>query len=221
MRRRRLHILIVLLVLALCRLLRDSSVAPAQAIAPAEEYPTTAPTSVATHADRDASWDWLLVRSAPTIDAPSEGTGQSSELAGFVMPTIRVFPLPDSPGLWNRSNQTDEALRLVGGLFDNHFKTPQVPWIDPPISPTPHGGDPPVTPQPPPSAPPPALAISSDPPTFGEPPAAIVIPPPAPVGGPDSLPPPPGVISAPTPEPNSIMLPMLVLLLARRFPARS
>jgi hypothetical protein len=219
MRRRRLNILVALLVLAFCRLLRDSSVAPATAasIAPAEQYPTTAPAKVATDKDRDPSWDWLFVRSAPTIDAPSDGTGQSTELAGFVMPTIHVFSSPDSPGLWNRAHQTDESLRLVGGLFDDHFKTPEIPWIDPPVSPTPHGDDPPSTPVAPPA---PALAIASDPPSFGQPPPQLVIPPPPPVGGSDSLPPVPGPVSTPTPEPNSILLPLIVLLLARRFPAR-
>lgn len=223
MRRRHPNILIALMVLAFCRLVHDRSItfAPAaQELATADEHPTTAPAGIATEKDRDPSWDWLLVRGVPTIDSPSGGTGQSTELARFVMPPIRIFPLPGSPGLWNRSSQTDEALRLVGGLFDDHFSSPQVPWIDPPVSPTPRGEDPPSTPVDPPPAPPPALAISADPPTFGDPPPSILIPPPTPVGGPSSLPPIPGPVSAPTPEPNSIILPLAILLLARRFPAR-
>lgn len=222
MRRRRLHILIALLVLAFCRLLRDSSVAPATAevVAQTEEYPTTAPATIVKELDQKPTWDWLFVRNAPTIDSASDGTGQSSQLAGFVMPTIHVFPSPDWQGAWNQTHAIDGALGRVGGLFDDHFKTPQNPWIDPPISPTPHGDDVPVTPAVS-QVPPPALAISSDPPTFGEPPAAIVIPPRPPVGGPSSLPPLPGPASAPVPEPNGIILPILVLLLARRFPARA
>ena len=221
MRRRRLNILIVLLVLTLCRLLHDRSVAPATAelTASADGYPTTAPATIATDKDRDPSWDWLLVRNVPTIDAPSDATGRSTELAGFVLPRIRVFPLPEAPALWNRSNHTDETVLLVGGFFDDHLKTPSDPWIGPPAARTPHDDDVPVT-RVVAAAPPPALAISSDPPTFDNPPPAILIQPPAPVGGPDSLPPAPGPVSTPTPEPNSIIVPLAILLLARRFPAR-
>jgi hypothetical protein len=227
MRRRRLHILIAVMVLAFCRLLHDESVtlAPAMEIARVEEHPTTAPLEASTNKQEGLpSWDWLFVRAPQSVDTPDDGGGESTDLAKLVMPTMRgwtrVFVLPDAPDLWNRPRQTDEALRLVGGFFDDHFKSPPVPWIDPPVSPKPHSEDAPQTSGILP-APGPALTVRSDPLPFNDSPSPAVIPPPAPVGGTSSPPPTSGPVSLPpVPEPNGILLPMLILLGTRRFHAR-